>query len=433
LKIAFLTLGCKVNQYETDKLKEQAELAGFDVVSFDDMADIYCINSCSVTNMSQRKSRQMISHARKLNNSAIIALLGCAVESAKDDLNSLNADILIGNNDKEKFIQILLDVKSKKEKTIVLTDISKQKEYNEKGLLTKAYDVREAVKIEDGCNNFCSYCIIPYLRGRVRSRVYDDIENEVKGLISNGVKEIVLVGIEVASYGKDLENISLIDVIERINKLEGLERLRLSSLEPRYLTLDIIKRLANCKTICNHFHISMQSGSTETLKRMNRKYNKKLLIEVCQNLREYFPEAYIAADVIVGFPGESEEEFLETQKTIECMSVNELHVFKYSQRAYTRAAKFENQVDGNIKKKRSDELIKYSKVVKKRYLQKYINSTVKVLFESWDNGILQGYTTNYIRVKSKGDKSLCGTIQDVVVTSLELETMIGEIIQKVKL
>jgi len=380
--------------------------------------------------MSQRKSRQMISHARKLNNSAIIAIMGCAVESAKDDLNSLNADILIGNNDKEKFIELLVGLKKRKEKTIVLTDISKQKEYNECGILTKAYDVREAVKIEDGCNNFCSYCIIPYLRGRVRSKSYEIIEKEVRGLISNGVKEIVLVGIEVASYGKDTKEQSLIDVIERLDKLHGLERLRLSSLEPRYLTKDIIERLSKCKSICNHFHLSVQSGCTETLQRMNRKYNKELLIDVAHNIREYFPDAYIAADVIVGFPGETEDEFFDTKNTIKAMDLNELHVFKYSKRAYTRAAKYEKQVDGNIKKKRSEELLQYSKDAKLKFLQKYLNNTVQVLFESWDSGILQGYTTNYIRIKSKGDKSLCGTIQDVAVTSLELEKLEGKIIEK---
>lgn len=372
----------------------------------------------------------MISHARKLNNSAIIAILGCAVESAKDGLNSLNADILIGNNDKEKFIELLNDLKNKKDK-VILTDISKQKEYNECTILTKAYDVREAVKVEDGCNNFCSYCIIPYLRGRVRSKSYEIIEKEVSGLISNGVKEIVLVGIEVASYGKDLDELSLIDVIEKLDKLPGLERLRLSSLEPRYLTKDIIERLSKCKSLCNHFHLSVQSGCTETLQRMNRKYDKQLLLQVARDIQEYFPDAYLAADVIVGFPGETEDEFNDTKNTIKAMELNELHVFKYSKRAYTRAAKFGNQVDGNIKKRRSEELIEYSKEAKLKFIEKYLNNTVQVLFESWDNDILQGYTTNYIRVKSKGDKSLCGTIQDVVVTSLETEILEGKIIEKV--
>lgn len=424
-----LLCGCKVNQYETDKLKEQAEAAGYKILDFDDVTDVYCINSCSVTNMSQRKSRQMIGHARHKNPDAIIAMVGCAVESVKDSLSELNADILIGNKDKENFIDILNSYINNNEKKIVVQDISKDKTYSEKQLLTKAYDVREAVKIEDGCNNFCSYCIIPYLRGRVRSRLYVEIEQEVKTLIQQGVKEIVLVGIEVASYGKDLGDISLIDVIENLNGIDGLERLRLSSLEPRYLTEENMYRMSKCEKLCDYFHISMQSGSTDTLKRMNRKYDKDLLIEVTNNLRKYFPDCYIAADCIVGFPGETEDEFGETKKTISEMDLSDMHVFKYSKRAYTRAAKMEDQIDGNIKKKRSEELISIAANNKQKFLNKYIGCVKKVLFESYENGFLQGYTSNYIKVDVKGDSKLCGTIQDVALTSLDGETMQGSLVQ----
>lgn len=428
----FAHCGCKVNQYETDKLKEQVERAGYTVVDFDAVADVYCINSCSVTNMSQRKSRQMIAHARHINPEAVIAVVGCAVESAKEDLESLNADILIGNNDKEAFLEVLekgiLAKENLKEKSVVLTDIAVQKEYNEKMLLTKAYDVREAVKIEDGCNNFCSYCIIPYLRGRVRSKPYEEIEKEVRGLINVGVKEIVLVGIEVASYGKDNGDMTLIDVIEGLDKVPGLERLRLSSLEPRFLTEENIARLAKCKSICDHFHISMQSGATDTLKRMNRKYDKELLILVCNNLRKYFPNSYIAVDCIVGFPGETEAEFSETVQTIEKMNLSDMHVFKYSKRAYTRAAKMPEQVDGVVKKQRSEILLQMASKTKSDFLNKQLGKKCQVLFESESNGILQGYTTNYVKVNVKGEKTLCGTIQDVVLTSLEGETAQGEIV-----
>lgn len=424
-----LLCGCKVNQYETDKLKEQAEAAGYKILDFDDVADVYCINSCSVTNMSQRKSRQMIGHARHKNPDAIIAMVGCAVESVKDSLSELNADILIGNKDKENFIDILDSYINNNEKKIVVQDISKDKTYSEKQLLTKAYDVREAVKIEDGCNNFCSYCIIPYLRGRVRSKSYVEIEQEVKTLIQQGVKEIVLVGIEVASYGKDLGDISLIDVIENLNGIDGLERLRLSSLEPRYLTEENMYRMSKCEKLCDYFHISMQSGSTDTLKRMNRKYDKDLLIEVTNKLRKYFPDCYIAADCIVGFPGETDKEFSETKETISEMNLSDMHVFKYSKRAYTRAAKMEEQIDGNIKKRRSEELISIAANNKQKFLSKYIGCVKKVLFESYENGFLQGYTSNYIKVDVKGDSKLCGTIQDVALTSLDGETMQGSLVQ----
>lgn len=428
MKIAFMTLGCKVNQYETDKLKNKAEEEGFEIVDFESKADIYCINSCSVTNISQRKSRQMVSHAKSKNSKALVALIGCAVESAKDDLASLNADILLGNNDKEKFIEILKEkLKAKTGKIVKVSELSN--EYNEKMLLEKPYDIREAVKIEDGCNNFCSYCIIPYLRGRVRSKEYSKIEKEVKTLISKGVKEIVLVGIEVASYGKDLGDISLIDVVERLNKIDGLERLRLSSIEPRFLTKDVISRLAKCECLCDHFHISMQSGCTETLKRMNRHYDKELLIQVCNNLKEYFPNCYIAVDVIVGFPGETEEEFNITIDTIAKMNLSELHVFKYSKRAYTRAIKMANQVDGNVKKKRSEQLLEISSKNKEKFLKQFLGKKVEVLFESVDkkNNFAEGLTKNYIRVRVKGGDKLCGTIKDVFLTSLEAETLVGVI------
>lgn len=427
----FALYGCKVNQYETDKLKEKAEQVGYIVVDFDTVADVYCINSCSVTNMSQRKSRQMVAHARHLNPSAVIGVIGCAVESAKEELESLNADILMGNVDKEKFIQVLEDALQKKDKekgkSVHLTDISKEKIYSEKDLLTKAYDVREAVKIEDGCNNFCAYCIIPYLRGRVRSKPYKKIEEEVKGLIALGVKEIVLVGIEVASYGLDTKGETLIDVIEKLDKLTGLERLRLSSLEPRFLTEENIARLAKCKSLCDHFHISMQSGASETLKRMNRKYDKDLLIEVAENLRKYFPNSFIAVDCIVGFPEESEEEFYETKDTIAKMKLSDMHIFKYSKRAYTRAAAMQGQIDGVTKKRRSEELQEMAKASKMEFLRGNIGKKHKVLFESVEDGVLKGYTTNYIKVNVKGESSLCGTIQDVVLTSLEGETALGKI------
>lgn len=368
-----------------------------------------------------------------MNKEALISIIGCAVESAKEELETLNADILIGNNDKEEFFEVLDEALKEKgqacEKKVVLTDIANQKEYNEKALLTKVYDVREAVKIEDGCNNFCSYCIIPYLRGRVRSKPYEDIEKEVKGLIKLGVKEIVLVGIEVASYGKDIDGMSLIDVIEKLDKIPGLGRLRLSSLEPRFLSEENIARLASCKSLCDHFHISMQSGATDTLKRMNRKYDKTLLIEVCYNIRKYFPDAYIAVDCIVGFPGETDSEFAETIQTIEKMNLSDMHVFKYSKRAYTRAAKMSEQIEGSIKKQRSETLINIAEKKKHEFLKRNLGKTCNVLFESEIDGVLQGYTTNYIKVQVKGDKALCGTIQDVVLTSLEGEIVLGKIVE----
>jgi len=428
LKIAFYTLGCKVNQYETNLLKEKFEDNGYIVVEDTEKADIYCINTCSVTNMSDRKTRQVISRMRKQNSSGIIAVLGCYAESLRGKEADIEADIIIGNDDKNRVFELVQQYITDKEKKIYLNDISKVKKYKVQGNLKHGYEIRENIKIEDGCNNFCSYCIIPYVRGRVRSRNIEEIKKEAENLSKNNVKEVVLVGIEVASYGQDLGNgIDLINVIEEVSKLEEIERVRISSIEPRFLTVENIERLGKIEKFCPHFHISMQSGSSSVLKRMNRKYDKNLLIEVCNNIHQIFKDATISVDCIVGFPGETDEEFNETVDTIEKMNLMKLHVFKYSKRNFTVAAKMKEQVDGNIKKERSNMLLELSDKYTQNTLSKYINKKEKVLFESYKEGYLYGYTNNYIMVKVRGDKSLCGTIQDVDLISLETEQMLGTI------
>ena len=428
MKVAFLTLGCKVNHYETDLLKEKFERTGHTVVDFEDYSDVYVVNSCSVTNMSDRKTRQMLSKARKQNKEALVAVLGCSVEGKKEQLEEFDADIILGNEDKSNLLEIVEECIKNKENRTILTDVNAVKKYQDVGIMKSGYEIREEIKIEDGCNNFCSYCIIPYVRGRVRSRELDSIVKEAKSLASAGVKEIILVGIEVASYGQDLDNLNLFDVIDKLEEIEGIERIRLSSLMPKFLTETNIQKLSKYKKLCPHFHISMQSGNTEVLKRMNRKYSKELLIEVCSNLKKYFVNPYIAADVIVGFPGETNEEFEDTIDTINKMGLTEIHVFKYSKRNYTRAAKMDNQVDGNIKKERSNVVLALSKKLNKEFLNMYVGKKTKVLFENYENGVLLGYTGNYIKVCVKGDKRLCGTIQDVVVQSLEEEKVLAEVI-----
>lgn len=428
MKVAFLTLGCKVNHYETDLLKEKFERAGHTIVDFEDVSDVYVVNSCSVTNMSDRKTRQMLSKARKQNKDALVAVLGCSVEGKKEQLEEFEADIILGNEDKSNLLEIVEECMKNKESKTILTDVNAVKKYQDVGIMKNGYEIREEIKIEDGCNNFCSYCIIPYVRGRVRSRELDSIVKEAKSLANAGVKEIILVGIEVASYGQDLDNLNLFDVIDKLEEIEGIERIRLSSLMPKFLIETNIQRLSKYKKLCPHFHISMQSGNTEVLKRMNRKYSKELLIEVCSNLKKYFVNPYLAADVIVGFPGETNEEFEDTIDTINKMGLTEIHVFKYSKRNYTRAAKMDNQVDGNIKKERSNVVLSLSKKLNKEFLNMYLGKKTKVLFENYENGVLLGYTENYIKVCVKGDKRLCGTVQDVVVQSLEEERVLAEVI-----
>lgn len=423
MKVAFYTLGCKVNQYETDLLKDIFEKNGYTIVDFANKADIYIINTCSVTNMSDRKSRQMINFAKKRNKDSVVCVMGCYAQAIKDKINEYeNIDIAIGNEEKEKVYEIVTNcLKEKKKKYIKISDINKVKKYYQKGMLDRAYDVRESVKIEDGCNNFCSYCIIPYVRGRIRSRSLEDIVKEVELLAKDNVKEVVLVGIEIASYGKDLTEYSLIDVIEEVSKIEGIERIRLGSIEPRWITKENIERMKKVDKLCKHFHLSLQSGSTTVLKRMNRKYTTEEFLERVQMLKEAFKnDLALTTDIIVGFPGETDEEFNETLKFVETVGFKEIHVFKYSKRDGTVAAKMEGQIDGNIKHERSQKLIELSSRLTKEYNKKYIGKKVKVLVEKISDSNIEGYTDTYIKVKKRVDENWLKT-GEILELTLEEE------------
>lgn len=438
MKVAFYTLGCKVNQYETDIMMKKFSDEKFDIVDFENKADIYVVNSCSVTNLSTRKTRQILSRAKK--NKGIVVLCGCYAQEIKDKYLTLsNVDIIIGNEEKEDIINIVnCYIKNKDEGKnkdisntnpfVKVSDISKVKKYSSKEILNKGLNVRESVKIEDGCNNFCSYCIIPYVRGRVRSRNIDDIVLEVENLVKSGVGEVVIVGIEIASYGKDLqEDINLVDVIEKINNIDGLKRIRLGSIEPRILTLENIKKMSKFDKLCPHFHISVQSLDNCVLKRMNRKYTREDIFEITNNLKMYFKDASFTCDIIVGFPGETDEEFKNTIEGIKKIGFYEVHAFKYSKRKWTRAATMENQVDGNVAIARSKKLIEIASKLKKEYMNKYIGRKMNVLFEMHENGYLYGYTSNYIKVKVVGDKKLWGAQQVVELDSIEDELILGNI------
>lgn len=432
MKVAFYTLGCKVNQYETDIMMEKFKKRGYEISDFEQESDIYVINSCSVTNLSTRKSRQMLSKAKK--NNGVVVLCGCYAQEIKDRYTTLkNVDVIIGNEEKENIVEIVEEyfnrnVKKSNEIVIKVSDISKVKKYNMKSILNKGINIRESVKIEDGCNNFCSYCIIPYVRGRVRSKSLDSIITEVTNLVKSGVGEIVLVGIEIASYGKDLEgDINLIDVIERVNNIDGLKRIRLGSIEPRILTLDNIKRLSKIEKLCPHFHISVQSLDDNVLKRMNRKYTIKELFSIIDNLREYFNDPALTCDIIVGFPGETDEEFNNTLNNVKKIGFYEIHAFKYSKRKWTRAANMLDQVDGNVAISRSKKIIELSAIMKNEYMSRYLNKKMPVLFEEYKNGCLYGYTKNYIKVKIEGDKTLWGLQEEVELDSIEDDLILGNI------
>lgn len=382
----------------------------YEIVDFEEEADIYIINTCTVTNMSDRKSRQMIRRAKQKNPNSILAVTGCYAQVAAEELEKIkDIDLIVGNTEKKDILNIIENYMKEKSagtnNKINLTDINKQKEFADFGTTTYTEKVRAVIKVQDGCNNFCSYCIIPYAKGRVRSRRPENIIEEINQIAKNGIQEVVITGIHVASYGIDFEdkNIRLIDLLEEINKIEGIKRIRLGSLEPNLITDEFVERLKKVNKICHHFHLSLQSGCTETLKRMNRKYTAEDFEKVVKRLRKAFEDVALTTDIIVGFPGETEEEFKITYEYLKKINFYKMHVFKYSQRKGTRAAVMPNQIDGNIKEERSHKLIELSEKNEKDFLKKYINKDVEVLFEQKDNGFFKGHTNNYLVVKCKGE------------------------------
>lgn len=433
MKIAFFTLGCKVNQYETEMMIQKFTDKGYKLVEFESYADIYVVNSCTVTNMADKKTRQSINSCRKKNPESIVILVGCYVQAQRQKLQELNIDIIIGNEEKTRIIDIVEEYflkKSSENKILEVSEISKVKEYNQAEGISKTTKTRATIKIEDGCDNFCSYCIIPYVRGRVRSKPLDKIIEEAKALESDGIKEIIITGIEIASYGKDFNNnIKLIDVLEKLNNIEGIERIRLGSLEPRCIDNEFVSRIKKLNKICPHFHLSLQSGSDDTLKRMNRKYNTKDYFNSVNLIREAFVDAQITTDIIVGFPGETEEEFFQTCEFVKKINFSHVHIFKYSIRDNTLASKMSMQIDEREKISRSRHLEIVCKGIKEKVLGEQIGKKYQVLFEEYisKNRCLEGYTTNYIRVRAKGDKKLCEKIQEVEIFGLEGEIMLGKI------
>ena len=382
----------------------------YEIVDFEEEANIYIINTCTVTNMSDRKSRQIIRRVKQKNPNSILAVTGCYAQVAAEELEKIkDIDLIVGNTEKKDILSIIENHMKEKsagtDNKVNLTDINKQKEFTDFGTTTYTEKVRAVIKVQDGCNNFCSYCIIPYAKGRVRSRRPENIIKEINQIAKNGIQEVVITGIHVASYGIDFEdkNIRLIDLLEEINKIEGIKRIRLGSLEPNLITDEFVERLKKVNKICHHFHLSLQSGCTETLKRMNRKYTAEDFEKVVKRLRNAFEDVALTTDIIVGFPGETEEEFKITYEYLKKIKFYKMHVFKYSQRKGTRAAVMPNQIDGNIKEERSHKLIELSEKNEKDFLKKYINKDVEVLFEQEDNGFFKGHTNNYLVVKCKGE------------------------------
>lgn len=422
-KAALHNLGCKVNSYETEAMTQLLKKAGYEIVSFQDQADVYIINTCSVTNMADRKSRQMLHKAKKQNPNAVVVATGCYVQTATEKVvQDLSIDLVVGNNRKKDIVEILNEYYAEKEageqvKEEYVIDINHTDEYEDLEISTVTEHTRAHLKIQDGCNNFCSYCIIPYARGRIRSRTMESIKAELERLSASGFKEIVLTGINLSCY--DDNGKKLIDVIEMADNVNGIERIRLGSLDPEVVTEDFVERLGKVKKICPHFHFSLQSGCDKTLKAMNRHYTSDEYYEKCQLIRKHIDNPAFTTDVIVGFPGETEEDYISSREFVKKVKFAELHVFKYSKRDGTVAAKMPNQIDEKIKTLRSEDLIKTGEELTKEFRQAKIGQDTTVLFEEkilLDNKeYWVGHTVDYIKIAVPEKENLEGQIRKVNV------------------
>ena len=428
-KVAFYTLGCKVNQYETEAMLEMFKKDGYVQVESEDFADVYVINTCTVTHMSDRKSRQYIRRMKKKNPDAIIAVVGCYSQVSPEEILDIEeVNLVMGTNERRQIVEEIKKIDASK-KVSTVDDIMKVRAFEEIEISQSNGKTRAFMKIQDGCDRFCTYCIIPYARGgKVRSRNIDSILEEANKLANNGYKEIVLTGIHVASYGKDLrqEQITLLNVIKEIDKIDGIKRIRLSSVEPVLFTDEFVSEVSKMEKVCSHYHLSLQSGCDETLKRMNRRYTTKEYKTIVDRLRDNIPNVAITTDVIVGFPGETNDEFNKTYEFLKEIELSQMHIFKYSPRKGTPAATMENQIDPQMKQFRSEKLLSLDKENFNKFASRFIDKELDVLFESNGvDGMYEGLTTNYIRVVVPSEKDIQGEILKVKITKVKEEYVEG--------
>ena len=430
-KVAFYTLGCKVNQYETEAMTELFSEAGYEIAEFEEYADIYIINTCTVTNMSDRKSRQMIRRAKKINPEAVVVVTGCYAQTTPEAVAEIEGvNLVIGTKDRKNIVTLAEGVTDNTCMNVV-GDIMKNHTFEELSVKTYRDRTRAYIKIQEGCNQFCSYCIIPYARGPIRSRPFDEVISETKRLADEGFAEIVLTGIHVASYGMDIGNCDLASLIIEVNKIEGIKRIRLSSIEPMTLNSEFVDKIKNANKLCHHFHISLQSGCDETLKRMNRKYTCKQYEEIVVGLRKNYPDVAITTDIMVGFAGETDEEFEKTLEFTEKIGFADAHIFQYSQRKGTPAAKRPDQVVPKIKEERSKKVISITEKSKSEFLNRFVGETLEVLFEqpsSRREGYFEGKTDNYITVTVPSEENLSGVFKKVFLEKVTDGGIDGRII-----
>lgn len=430
-KVAFHTLGCKVNTYDTEAMMEIFEHSGYETVSFNDKANIYVINTCTVTSMGDKKSRQMIRKAKHCNEEAIIIVTGCYAQTSPGELQKIpEVNLIIGNQDRKNIVKILEGISNNEGHKSYVKDIMSTKEYEELKITKVKGRTRAFIKVQEGCNQFCSYCIIPYARGPVRSRKLNNILSEAKEIASKGYKEIVVTGINISAYGKDTPNIGLLDVLLGLNEIEGIERIRLSSLEPMILSEEFIDGLQRVDKLCDHFHLSLQSGSDKVLKEMNRKYNKNDFKNIVDRLRCYYPDCSITTDVMVGFPGENQEEFMECYNYIEKIEFSKLHVFKYSKREGTQASKRNDQIPEKIKEERSKILLSLSDRLEEEYHKKFITKELQVLFEQRSkdkDNYYHGHSKNYLLVEAYSTDDIVNMDKNVFIKCIGEGSLSGVI------
>ncbi|MBU3205690.1 tRNA (N(6)-L-threonylcarbamoyladenosine(37)-C(2))-methylthiotransferase MtaB [Clostridium algidicarnis] len=425
MKVAFSTLGCRVNQYESEAMAEKFIREGYEIVDFDGFSDVYVINTCTVTNMGDKKSRQIIGRARRENPEAIIAVVGCYAQISSTEVSLIEGvNVVLGTRNKGDIVYFVNRARDENKQIIKVGQVLKNHDFEDLNIEEYQDRTRAFIKIQDGCNRFCSYCLIPYARGGVCSKDPDKVIQEIENLAKHGFKEVILSGIHTASYGVDLDgNVTLVDILSLIEEIPGIERVRIGSIDPTFFTDEVLRKIKGLKKLCHHFHLSLQSGCDETLERMNRKYTSKEYKNIVEKLRETYDDVSITTDVIVGFPGESQEEFEKTYEFLKEIKLSKTHVFKFSPRKGTKAETMKDQVDGNIKDERSHRLIELNLINEKEFINKFIGKTFKVLYEQEvlkENGVYEGYSENYIKIKSKySDENIIGKVAETIIKKVE--------------
>ena len=428
-KAASFALGCKVNQYESEAIAELFQEKGYEIVGIDEEADVYVINTCTVTNFGDKKSRQLIRKVKRQNENAIVAVVGCYAQTAPQELMKVEGvNLVIGTKDRAQIVEMVENYKTEHGVENHVSDIMKERVFEPLSIQKLANRTRAYLKIQDGCSQYCSYCIIPYARGPIRSRDPQDVLAEVKRLAENGFKEVVLTGIHVASYGKDRHDTSLLEILRQVHEVEGIERIRFSSIEPNVVTEEFAQAIADMPKVCDHFHLSLQSGCDKTLKEMNRKYDTEKYRQAAATLRKYLPEVALTTDIIAGFPGETEEDFQASYDFAKEIGFAKIHAFPYSPKRGTPAAARKDQLLNAVKAERSHRLIELSDKMADDFIQAYVGKEVEVLYErAIGEGIYEGHTTNYIKVKGTSDKDLTNVICKTKITKAENEELFGTV------